>query len=466
MGLKYNGGCLLERFGVTTLSELDIDVDKHWQGKGITNIAQVAAGMVTGDLLVSDGARIIRLSPGMVGEVLTAAGPGNIPIWLFTHWATAGMLPTVVTSDTEATLHAEVIHDLGQDCQGRFRYRELGAPGWTETAWQNGLRQGDPFSEDLVGLTPGTVHEVQCQARTDTDIGWWSASDYFMTFGAPTGAMELTTGITDTEATLNAEITKDENEDCEGRFRHRELTEHTVAVQIGHTDDDNMIYNYSTEGSGGTFYKQWYNMGNQTNTDKRSAMLRFTGITIPANAIITKAWVRFTAFDDRSNTKVNLRLWANKAAAPTAPTNVATFWGKVKTTASVDWDDIPAWTAGNEYDSPELKELIQELIDEYGAYVAGAMQIIIWNNGSDTGATRRPTDFEQVAGDAAVLHIEYLDPCAWVETAWANGLRLNDPFDEDLVGLTPDTGHEAQCQVRNAWGTGPWSAVESFKTLP
>ena len=56
------------------LSELEIDVDKDWQGFGITNLKSLATGMQKGDVLSHDGVRIVRLSPTNIGDEMTAHG--------------------------------------------------------------------------------------------------------------------------------------------------------------------------------------------------------------------------------------------------------------------------------------------------------------------------------------------------------------------------------------------------------
>ncbi len=81
MGLKRMGGPLLERTGITRLSELIIDADKNWQAQGISNIEELAAAMDIGDLLSHNGAVIVRLVPGAPGTLLTSAGAGNPLTW-------------------------------------------------------------------------------------------------------------------------------------------------------------------------------------------------------------------------------------------------------------------------------------------------------------------------------------------------------------------------------------------------
>jgi len=67
--------------GVSKLSGITIDVDKDWAGFGISNIKQLALGMIQGDILVHDGTRIIRLAAGIANQVLTSGGPGVVPSW-------------------------------------------------------------------------------------------------------------------------------------------------------------------------------------------------------------------------------------------------------------------------------------------------------------------------------------------------------------------------------------------------
>ena len=79
--MRMLGGGLLLRPGATRLSELEIDADKEWQAWGISNIAQVVAGMAKGDLLFYDGASLARISPGPAGAMLTTQGMGANPQW-------------------------------------------------------------------------------------------------------------------------------------------------------------------------------------------------------------------------------------------------------------------------------------------------------------------------------------------------------------------------------------------------
>jgi len=66
---------------IPTLSELLIDADKDWQGKGISNIKEIAEAMATGHTAQFDGARLLKLLPGIDQNVLTSQGPGKLVVW-------------------------------------------------------------------------------------------------------------------------------------------------------------------------------------------------------------------------------------------------------------------------------------------------------------------------------------------------------------------------------------------------
>ncbi len=66
---------------VANLSELEIDVDKDWQGFGITNLKELASGMQKGDTLTHDGNMLVNLSPTNIGDELTSGGTGQHITW-------------------------------------------------------------------------------------------------------------------------------------------------------------------------------------------------------------------------------------------------------------------------------------------------------------------------------------------------------------------------------------------------
>lgn len=63
------------------LSKMIIDVDKDWSTYGLSDLSEVASGMTKGDIIFFDGTRIVKLSPGSIGKMLTTQGMGADPTW-------------------------------------------------------------------------------------------------------------------------------------------------------------------------------------------------------------------------------------------------------------------------------------------------------------------------------------------------------------------------------------------------
>jgi hypothetical protein len=98
--------------------------------------------------------------------------------------------------------------------------------------------------------------------------------------------------------------------------------------------------------------------------------MRWTNITIPLGAIITRAYIRFTT-DEIGFKPAAVRFYGE------ASHNAQTFTGdryditnRPQTGYYVDWDNIQPWQtigeSGEKQTTPDLKEIIQEIIDTDG----------------------------------------------------------------------------------------------------
>jgi len=68
--------------GVSKWSQITIDADKNMLGFGMSNMKQVAAAMVGGDLIAKGlGGILVRIPAGIANTVLTSAGIGLVPTW-------------------------------------------------------------------------------------------------------------------------------------------------------------------------------------------------------------------------------------------------------------------------------------------------------------------------------------------------------------------------------------------------
>lgn len=134
--------------------------------------------------------------------------------------------------------------------------------------------------------------------------------------------------------------------------------------------------------------------------------LRFTGLNLPAGAVITNAYIRFTV-DETSSESMSLQIQGEaspNAAAFTETTGDVS--SRLRTQNSVIWSPAP-WTSlgtsGADQSTPNLAPVLQEIINQPGWSSGNSLVIIISGN---TGH-RVAKAFEDDPSATALLHIEY-----------------------------------------------------------
>jgi len=181
-----------------------------------------------------------------------------------------------------------------------------------------------------------------------------------------------------------------------------------VDVQVGATENDGSMYT-GTNGFDATDLNQagYYNAGGY---GYFGCFLRFSSVAVPASTIDT-AYLTLSAHDTLSSTELKTSITAEDADNPAAITTAADWNSRARTTAKVYWDDIATWTVNNQYNSPEIKAIIQEVVDRAG-WASGQAMIIFWSDFEDqrssSAANRWRNSYEAPSASyAAKLHIEY-----------------------------------------------------------
>lgn len=144
------------------------------------------------------------------------------------------------------------------------------------------------------------------------------------------------------------------------------------------------------------------------------SFFRFPNVTIPKGVTIESAYLKLTV-SSRYDT-VETYVAANAADNPSAPTTSASLHALTLTSAvSAKWSQVGTST-DVQYTSPDIKTVIQELIDRAGWASGNAMMIIVYDDG-DTN------DYSYVYGyDAgskyAQLEITYSSPDSGLQVVW------------------------------------------------
>ncbi|MDA0729829.1 MAG: choice-of-anchor I family protein [Bacteroidetes bacterium] len=139
--------------------------------------------------------------------------------------------------------------------------------------------------------------------------------------------------------------------------------------------------------------------------------IRFAELNVPAGATITEAYIQFTA-DNSDSGETNLQIHVEDAANPgTYAADVLNdISGRTKYGVSVEWANVPAWTAGLaglDQRTPDLASLVQHIVDSEGWAAGNAINFIITGTGE-----REAESFENDEADASLapkLVVSYQD---------------------------------------------------------
>ena len=148
-----------------------------------------------------------------------------------------------------------------------------------------------------------------------------------------------------------------------------------------------------TPGSDSDFDTEYVLFGYEETTFVYASWIRLPSVTIPAGATITEAFLRLT-----SDSGVD---WAGEVCKANCYFNDVDDANTVPTTgseadalavgAAIAWNPVPTWVLDGEYDTPELKTILQPIIDKAGWVSGNALMVLVKDNNSD-GWAERGTD--------------------------------------------------------------------------
>lgn len=138
---------------------------------------------------------------------------------------------------------------------------------------------------------------------------------------------------------------------------------------------------------------------------------RFLNIYIPPGAAILEAYLKLTARTSDASTGVKSRLRGEKNTNPATFSTYANYDARTRTTAQIDWDDIPSWTLGTLYQSPDIKTIIQEIVNLAG-WTSGNPIVIFWDDheartATDVARLRRARSWNHTSRTPPMLYIKW-----------------------------------------------------------
>ena len=169
--------------------------------------------------------------------------------------------------------------------------------------------------------------------------------------------------------------------------------------------------------------------------------LRFTNVSINQGATIISATLDYGAqASDTGTTAVTIKGQADNNASAFLSVN-GNISSRTKTSASVNWN-LGDWVANNTYSSPDLKSVIQEIVNRAGWQPGNALALIQ----TATGGTRHAYTFDNQPAEAALLKIKVQNGGVYTPVQKTVRARLKELVNELVPsGYTPivDTLYEA-----------------------
>lgn len=170
-------------------------------------------------------------------------------------------------------------------------------------------------------------------------------------------------------------------------------------VQVGASLDDG--HNW-----GGTLYRVSITASpGNTSTNVTDSFHRYTNVTIPGGATITKAYITVEAHSG-TDAGVLSNIYANDHDDAVAPTDNAEMVALARTTAFTAWDG-EVFSADTPTNSDDIAAVIQEIIDR-GGWNSGQALMIIWDDdGSPNDKRYRIHSYDGQPIQTQKLHVEY-----------------------------------------------------------
>lgn len=220
-------------------------------------------------------------------------------------------------------------------------------------------------------------------------------------------------------------------------------------------DGDNMFVNQAVgDFAVGTFFST-----GKLATDVRDSALIFRNISIPRGATINSAYIHMFAFVTQSNNDVKTRFYGINLPNPKPILSFSDFNSRSLTTEYVDWDITSTWTINVEQTSPDLKTIVQAIIDRADWGAGNGLGFLWKDDGSSNDHRRSPSGYNSTTGVYAPFIVidytvgavtrSYTVRCS---LAGYNGVTDNDPSHYSLM---VDSSHVLIKEFTRGSGTVP-----------
>ncbi|HUT72184.1 MAG TPA: PilC/PilY family type IV pilus protein [Desulfatiglandales bacterium] len=173
--------------------------------------------------------------------------------------------------------------------------------------------------------------------------------------------------------------------------------------------------------------------------------VRFQGIQVPPGAVITNAYIVFTAEDPDSGSWVMRITGQDSDNAATFTSSDYNISNRPETSATVTWADGTSWSDGSTYVTPALTSIVNEIVSRPG-WIKGNSLLFIFLGQDDE---RDAWSYNGSSSRAPLLHIEFTSLSTHTITASAGYGGTISPAgqvsvldgDSETFSIIPDAGN-------------------------
>ncbi|MBW2412523.1 MAG: hypothetical protein JRF72_22210, partial [Deltaproteobacteria bacterium] len=167
--------------------------------------------------------------------------------------------------------------------------------------------------------------------------------------------------------------------------------------------------------------------------------IRFQNVMIPHKSTITNAYILFTT-DETDSEPTSLTIWGEDVDDAKIYENIdKNISDRNKTSASVVWNDIPAWgtvgETGVKQQTPDLTAIVQEIVNRGGWDSGKAMAFIIEGTGK-----RVAESYNGSSSKAPLLHVEFTSNVVdvWVKESSDDAEQRTDLAGDNMYLYSSD----------------------------
>jgi len=188
--------------------------------------------------------------------------------------------------------------------------------------------------------------------------------------------------------------------------------------------------------------------------------LRFTSVPVPQGASISSSELNIRSYYSSSydalTGNLNLKIHAEDTDdAPSLSSSNSSISNKTRTTAAVDWDITSTWSTDTYYPSPDIKSVIQEIVNRAGWSSGNDITIILKDDGTSAGTTRNINEYSWSSTNANKLDISYTNgTMAWTTDASAGTGGFANTTEDPQITASADATHAGTYTLTVTDGNG------------